>query len=84
MRTNDGAPIELPIPSRYQSTPPGLPTGPVAGVAAVYREIAQAITEKRQARPSFGTALRIHRVLAASERAAQTGVRQSVDVIVRS
>jgi predicted dehydrogenase len=84
VRTNNGAPTELAIPEHYLLTPPGLPAGPVASVAAVYREIAQAIAENRQAHPSFGTALRVHRVLAAAERAAETGARQSLQAVVRS
>jgi hypothetical protein len=46
------------------------------GGAALYREVAQAITEGRPAHPGFGTAVHHHRTLAASDRAAQTGVRQ--------
>jgi hypothetical protein len=44
----------------------------------VYREIAQAITEGRPAYPGFDTAVHHHRTLAVIERAAQTGVRQSL------
>jgi len=53
-----------------------VPAGPAANIAAVYREIAQAVTEGRPAHPGFGTAVHHHRTLAAIERAAQTGVRQ--------
>ena len=50
--------------------------GPAAHIAALYREIAQAITEGRPAHPGFDTAVHHHQTLAAIERAAQTGVRQ--------
>jgi hypothetical protein len=55
-----------------------VPAGPPAHVAAGYLEIAQAIAEDRQAHPSFNTAVRHHRLLAAVERAAQTGTRQLI------
>src|SRR5262249_45904630 len=56
----------------------GVPAGPAAQIAALYREIAQAITEGRTAHPGFDTAVHHHRTLAAIERAAQTGVRQAL------
>jgi predicted dehydrogenase len=74
----DGAAASLPIPDRYRVTPDGVPAGPAANIAALYREIAQAITEGRPAHPGFGTAVHHHRTLAAIERAAQTGVRQKL------
>jgi predicted dehydrogenase len=72
----DGAATDLPVPDRYRVTPAGVPAGPAAHIAALYREIAQAITEGRTAHPGFDTAVHHHRTLAAIERAAQTGVRQ--------
>jgi predicted dehydrogenase len=76
VRDTDGAATDLPVPERYRVTPAGVPAGPAAHIAAVYREIAQAITEGRPAHPGFDTAVHHHRTLAAIERAAQTGVRQ--------
>jgi predicted dehydrogenase len=76
VRGTDGAATDLPVPDRYRLTPAGVPAGPPAHIAALYREIAQAITEGRPAHPGFGTAVHHHRTLAAIERAAQTGVRQ--------
>jgi predicted dehydrogenase len=75
----DGAAADLPIPDRCRVTPAGEPAGPAANIAALYREVAQAITEGRPAHPGFGTAVHHHRTLAAIERAAQTGVRQPLD-----
>jgi len=63
-------------PGPLPGYPPGVPAGPAAHVAALYREVAHAITEGRPAHPGFGTAVHHHRTLAAIERAAQTGVRQ--------
>ena len=84
VRTGNDASTDLPIPQRYRWVAPGLPAGPAASIAPVYREIAQAIADDRPARPSFATALRLHRVLAAAERAAETGVRQRVSSMVGS
>ncbi len=84
IRANGGAATDLPVPQRYELVPAGLPAGPAAHVAVIYREIAQAIAEHREAHPSFATALRLHRVLAAAERAAETGVRQGVGAKERS
>jgi len=72
----DSAATDLPVPDRYRLVPAGVPAGPAAHIAALYREIAQAITEGRPAHPGFDTAVHHHRTLAAIERAAQTGVRQ--------
>ncbi|HEY1623850.1 MAG TPA: Gfo/Idh/MocA family oxidoreductase [Streptosporangiaceae bacterium] len=61
-----------------QALPAPGTAGPAANVAALYREIGQAIAEGRPAHPDFGTALRHHRVLAAMERASLTGTREVV------
>ncbi|WP_436763815.1 Gfo/Idh/MocA family oxidoreductase [Streptosporangium sp. V21-05] len=55
-----------------------VPAGPPANVAALYLEVARAIAEGREAHPSFHTAVRQHRVLAAVENASRTGVRQTL------
>jgi len=74
----DGAAAELPVPGSFRLIPDGVPAGPAAQIAAVYREIAQAITEGRPAHPGFDTAVHHHRTLAAIELAAQTGARQAL------
>jgi len=71
-----GATADLPVPDRYRIIPAGVPAGPAANIAALYREIAQAITQGRPAHPGFEVAVHHHRTLAAIERAARTGVRQ--------
>jgi predicted dehydrogenase len=76
LNSTDGAATDLPIPDRYRLIPAGVPAGPAVHIAALYREIAQAIAEGRPAHPGFDTAVHHHRTLAAIERAAQTGVRQ--------
>jgi len=78
LRGTDGTVAELPVPGRFRLIPAGVPAGPAAQIAALYREIAQAITEGRTAHPGFDTAVHHHRTLAAIERAAQTGVRQAL------
>jgi len=80
VRSIDGTRTELSVPARYRSAPTGLPAGVATNVAALYRDIARAITEGRPAHPSFDTAVHHHRTLAAIEQAAQTGARQTVAV----
>ncbi|WP_329080301.1 hypothetical protein [Streptosporangium sp. NBC_01469] len=55
-----------------------VPAGPPSNVAAFYLEVARAIAEGREAHPSFHTAVRQHRVLAAVENASRTGSRQEL------
>ena len=76
LRDNSGSSIELSIPSEYTST--DAPAGPVANIAALYREVGSAIRDGRVARPSFHTAVRHHEVLAAIERGSDSGQRQTV------
>ncbi len=65
----DGTVSPRAVPERYRVVPADLPAGPQASVAALYREIAHAISEGRPAHPDFHTALRHHRLLDAIERA---------------
>ncbi|WP_214411186.1 Gfo/Idh/MocA family protein [Sphaerisporangium fuscum] len=67
----DGEPVK--VPDTYRSVPFDPAAGPVANVAALYQEIARAIEEGRLPRPSFHTAARLHRLLAAIEAAALSG-----------
>lgn len=76
----DGVPEDLPVPERYRV--PGVPVGPVANVAGLYRQIGQAIMNGRQAHPSFHVAARHQRTLEAIEQAARTGVRQHIGEVV--
>jgi predicted dehydrogenase len=76
LRGTADATTELPVPPSFRLSPAGVPAGPAAPIAALYREIAQAITQGRPAHPGFHTAVHHHRTLAAIERAAQTGARQ--------
>lgn len=78
LRDTDGTTSDLPVPKSYRLIPAGVPAGPAAHICALYREIAQAITEGRPAHPGFDTAVHHHQTLAAIERAAQTGTRQTL------
>jgi len=78
LRGNDGAVTDLPVPGTYRVVPPGVPAGPPAHIAALYREIAHAVTEGRPAHPGFDTAVHHHQTLAAIERADRTGTRQTL------
>ena len=69
---------QVKTPDTYRTTPFDAAAGPIANVAALYQEIAQAITEGRQPHPDFHTAAAHHRVLTAIERSAETGVAEKV------
>ncbi|WP_084464615.1 Gfo/Idh/MocA family protein [Microtetraspora fusca] len=66
------------IPDAYRTVPFDPAAGPVANVAALYQEIARALAEGRPAYPDFHAAARHHRVLAAIERAAESGGTEQV------
>jgi predicted dehydrogenase len=66
------------VPEKYRVVPSGVPAGPPANVAALYREIGRAIDEGREAYPSFTTALAFQRLLETIEEASATGVRQQI------
>ncbi|WP_328710590.1 hypothetical protein [Microbispora hainanensis] len=61
------------VPDAYRTVPFDPAAGPAASVAAFYQEIARAIAEGRPAHPDFHAAARHHRLLAAIERAAESG-----------
>jgi len=64
----------LPVPDGYRTVPASVRSGPPANIAELYQEVARAVAEGRQPHPSFATALRQHRLLAAVERSATEGV----------
>jgi predicted dehydrogenase len=66
------------VPDTYRTVPAGVRSGPPANIAALYQEVARAIAEDRQPRPSFESALRHHRLLAAIERSAADGTAQEI------
>jgi predicted dehydrogenase len=66
------------VPDTYCTVPAEVRTGPPANIAALYQDVAQAIAEGRQPHPSFQTALRHHRLLAAIERSATDGTARKV------
>ncbi|MFC4908323.1 Gfo/Idh/MocA family protein [Actinomadura gamaensis] len=66
------------VPDAYRTVPDAVRSGPPANIAALYQEVARAIAEDRQPHPSFETALRHHRLLAAIERSAAEGTRQEI------
>ncbi|MFI0452055.1 Gfo/Idh/MocA family protein [Actinomadura sp. 6N118] len=80
LRSVDGVTTSLDVPARYRIVPAGVPDGPTVNVAALYREIGQAIDQGRDANPSFATALHYHRLLETIERASQTGQSQALTV----
>jgi predicted dehydrogenase len=68
----------LAVPDAYRTVPAGVRSGPPANIAALYREVARAIAEGRQANPSFEAALRHHRLLAAIEESATGAVARDI------
>ena len=68
----------LSVPDSHRTIPADVPVGPPTNVAALYREVAAAISERRQPLPSFDTAVEYHRLLATIETASTTGARQLV------
>lgn len=66
------------VPDTYRTVPARVRSGPPAHIAALYQEVAQAIAHGRQPRPSFDTALRHHRLLAAIEHSAARGTPVTV------
>ncbi|WP_280368815.1 Gfo/Idh/MocA family oxidoreductase [Nocardia wallacei] len=68
----------LTVPDAYRTVPAGVRSGTPANIAALYQEVAQAITEGRQPDPSFETALRHHRLLAAIEESAADGTARHI------
>ncbi|WP_433680271.1 Gfo/Idh/MocA family protein [Nocardia sp. CA-119907] len=68
----------LAVPDTYRTVPAGVRSGPPANIAALYQEVAQAIAQARQPHPSFETALRHHRLLAAIEQSAADGIVRSI------
>ncbi|GLW72054.1 oxidoreductase [Kitasatospora phosalacinea] len=72
----DGEPLE--VPADYRTVPFHPADGPVANVAALYREFAEAAAANRPPHPDFRTAAAHHRLLAAVERSAATGTPQEV------
>jgi predicted dehydrogenase len=72
----DGSVTDRPVPARFSAVPDTVPAGPPRNVAALYREFAQAISDRRPAVPDFTTAVRFHRLLENIQRASDTGARQ--------
>jgi predicted dehydrogenase len=69
---------QLAVPDSYRTIPASVPKGPPTNVAALYREIAAAISEGREPLPSFDSAVEYHRLLEAIEVASSTGTRQQI------
>jgi predicted dehydrogenase len=74
----DGSSEDLPVPARLSAVATAAPAGPPRNVAVLYRELARAIAGGGRVTPDFAAAVRHHRLLAAIQRAADTGARQDV------
>ena len=69
---------ELPVPERLTWVPHGVPKGPPFNVAQMWSRFADAIQIGKEAEPDFSLAVTRHRLLAAIQRASDTGVRQTM------
>jgi predicted dehydrogenase len=72
----DGSTADLPVPAHFNAVAAAAPAGPPRNVAVLYRELARAISGGEPATPDFAAAVRHHRLLAAIQRASDTGTRQ--------
>ena len=68
---------ELPTPAKYRWTPEGAPGGDAFNVAQAYARIVQDMRDGGQRAPDFAHATLRHRMLAAIEKSAETGTRQT-------
>jgi predicted dehydrogenase len=67
----------LPVEDR-EPVPEELQRGPTANVARLFQRLATSIEGGASAEPDFTTAVSLHRLLAAIERASETGARSTV------
>lgn len=73
-----GTPQELAVPQRYRVAPSGVPDGPAANVAGLYRLLGAALDGGPAELPTFHTAARIQRTVEGIARAAETGTKQQL------
>jgi len=73
----DTALAPLAIPDTYRWTPPETPAGFPFNVAQLYVHLASHIRQGTSLSPTFDDAVIRHRMLAAIQTAAETGVRQT-------
>jgi predicted dehydrogenase len=74
----DGEPQALEVPPSYADVPNEVPLGPPRNVAALYRDLAAAIAERRRPLASFDTAVGYHGLIATIQSASDTEARQTV------
>ena len=77
-RSTDDSLSDLPIPSSLMWVNEEMPQGPPYNVAQMWSRFADAIATGKRAEPDFDTAVQRHKMLAAMERAAETGQRQAL------
>jgi len=68
----------LPVPAAYDRVPHSVPRGQPVDVAHMYLDFARSVRDGTPCDTDFDHGLRRHRLLAAIERAAETGERQSL------
>ena len=68
---------EIAIPPRHAWVPESVPQGPPFNIAQLWGRFADAIRSGERAEPDFDTAVSLHRLLDAIQRASDTGQRQT-------
>ena len=69
---------EIPIPPHHTWVPDSVPQGPPFNIAQLWGRFSRAIGSGEQAEPNFDTAVTLHKLLDAIQRASDTGHRQVI------
>ena len=77
-RGGDSAPEALPVPEPNRWVPDGVPAGPALNVAQLFRRLGEYIRDESPAVPDFNTAVTVHRLLDAIQRASDSGQRHTL------
>ena len=77
-KSGDSALEELAIPERLRWVPLGVPQGVPFNVGQLWSSFGEAIRMDKRSEPDFDTAVTLHRLLEAIQKASDTGERQQV------
>lgn len=75
-RKGDAAIAELPTPREHRWIPDAVPTGPPVNMGQMFLRLASGIRDGAPIDPDFNRAVQLHELIAAMERASDTGQRQ--------
>lgn len=77
-KASDGSLEDLEVPRHHMWVSEEIPQGPPYNVAQMWSRFAEAIANDTRAEPDFDTAVQRHVMLAAIERASETGHKQTI------